>query len=93
MTVVGETTHTAEDPRTGCARGLRVGIVGGSIGGCVAAIALARVGCEVSVFERSRAQFEDRGAGISSPLAHLEWLRAEGLIDADLPFVACEAVR
>ena len=77
----------------GCARGCRVGIVGGSIGGCAAAIMLARVGCEVTVLERSRGALEERGAGISLPLSHLEWLKAHDLVDAELPVVPIEVVR
>ena len=45
--------------------GLRVGIVGGSIAGCVTAIELARLGADVTVFERSR-HLQDRGAGLGS---------------------------
>lgn len=77
----------------GSATGCRVGIVGGSIAGCTAAIMLARVGCAVTVLERSRGALEERGAGISLSLAHLDWLKAHDLVDADLPFVPCEVVR
>lgn len=49
-------------------RGSRVGIVGGSIGGCAAAIALGRLGCDVTVFERSSGALRDRGSGIAIPL-------------------------
>lgn len=88
------TTEIDNQPApAGCARGCRVGIVGGSIGGCTAAIVLARIGCEVTVFERSRGVLEERGAGISSSLAHLDWLKAHDLVDADLSFVPIEVVR
>lgn len=53
---------------------MNVGIVGGSLAGCAAAIALRRAGCEVSVYERSRGALEDRGAGIGMPLALLRTL-------------------
>jgi 2-polyprenyl-6-methoxyphenol hydroxylase-like FAD-dependent oxidoreductase len=56
--------------------GLRVAIAGGAIAGCAAAIELSRLGCEVSVFERSLGQLEDRGAGIASSVEHLELLRS-----------------
>ena len=46
----------------GC-RGLRVSIVGGSIGGLAAAIALHKAGAHVKVFER-RTVMQDEGAGI-----------------------------
>ena len=55
--------------------GLRVAIVGGAIAGCAAAIELGRLGCEVTVFERSPGRLEDRGAGIASSLQHLELLK------------------
>jgi 2-polyprenyl-6-methoxyphenol hydroxylase-like FAD-dependent oxidoreductase len=77
----------------GCARGCRVGIVGGSIAGCTAAIVLTRIGCEVTVFERSRGVLEERGAGIALPFAHLDWLKAHDLVDDDLSFVPSELVR
>ena len=40
-------------------RGSRVGIIGGSIAGCATAIALARLGCDVQVFERSSGVLRD----------------------------------
>jgi 2-polyprenyl-6-methoxyphenol hydroxylase-like FAD-dependent oxidoreductase len=49
-------------------RGSRVGVVGGSIGGCAAAIALGRLGCDVTVFERSSGALRDRGSGIAIPV-------------------------
>ncbi|WP_415852376.1 NAD(P)-binding protein, partial [Streptomyces albus] len=52
-------------------------VVGGSIAGCAAAVALARAGCEVTVFERSRGGLRDRGAGITLPASlHGELLDA-----------------
>src|SRR5215510_4747576 len=79
------------------ASGLRVAIVGGSLAGCAVAVALQRVGCEVTVYERSRGKLEDRGAGIGMPLALLHTLIERDLVDADLahfqattaPFVLC----
>ena len=44
--------------------GLRVGVVGGSIGGLTAAVLLHEMGCDVQVFERSSAALQGRGAGI-----------------------------
>ena len=43
---------------------LRVGVVGGSIGGLTAAVLLHEMGCDVQVFERSGAALQGRGAGI-----------------------------
>ena len=45
--------------------GLRVGVVGGSIGGLTAAVLLYEMGCDVQVFERSSAALQGRGAGIA----------------------------
>lgn len=68
----------------GAATGLNVAIVGGSLAGCAAAIALRRAGCEVTVYERSRGKLEDRGAGIGMPLALLHTLIERDLVDADM---------
>lgn len=74
---------TAQVPRLG----IRVGIVGGSIAGCAAAIVLSRAGCEVGVFERSRGDLVGRGAGIATPIATLRSLIAHDLVDANFPSV------
>src|SRR5262245_47502899 len=60
---------------------LNVAVIGGSIAGCAAAIALRRAGCEVTVFERSRGNLEDRGAGIGMPLALLHTLVERDFVD------------
>ncbi len=65
--------------------GSTVGIVGGSIAGCAAATALARLGCEVEVFERSSGELRDRGSGIAIPLALRDELIATGYLPADYP--------
>ncbi len=64
---------------------IRVGIVGGSIAGCAAAIALSRAGYEVAVFERSRGALVGRGAGISMPVPTFRSLVAGDFLDADFP--------
>ena len=46
---------------------LRIGVVGGSISGCAAAIEMSRAGYEVTVFERSAKALKGRGAGIGTP--------------------------
>lgn len=43
---------------------LRVIVVGGSLGGLCAALALRHIGCDVEVFERSPQEMIDRGAGL-----------------------------
>jgi len=67
-------------------RGLRVGIVGGSVAGCVTAIELAGAGADVTVFERSR-HLEDRGAGIGLALSLIETLKERRLVDADMSHI------
>ncbi|WP_158501921.1 FAD-dependent monooxygenase [Vitiosangium sp. GDMCC 1.1324] len=76
-----------EASASGCAKGLRVGIVGGSIAGCMCAIELSRAGCEVKVFERSTGQLEDRGAGIATSIPHLELLKRRDLVDSGFPVI------
>jgi 2-polyprenyl-6-methoxyphenol hydroxylase-like FAD-dependent oxidoreductase len=63
-------------------RGSRVGIVGGSIAGCATAIALRRLGCEVTVFERSAGELADRGSGIVVPLPLRDELVAANYLPA-----------
>ena len=63
---------------------MKVAIVGGSLAGCAAAIALGRAGCDVTVYERSRAALEDRGAGIGMPVALLQTLVERDFVDADM---------
>ena len=66
-------------------RGSTVGIVGGSIAGCAAAIALGRLGCDVHVFERSSGALRDRGAGIMVPPALRDELIGGGYLPAGFP--------
>lgn len=72
--------------------GLRVGIVGGSISGCSAAIELARTGHRVTVFERSTAELTGRGAGIATPRGIVTSMAGRGLIDATMPYFPVEAI-
>lgn len=62
--------------------GSRVGVVGGSIGGCAAAIALGRLGCDVTVFERSSGALRDRGSGIGIPVNLRDELIEHGYLPA-----------
>jgi 2-polyprenyl-6-methoxyphenol hydroxylase-like FAD-dependent oxidoreductase len=68
---------------------MRVGIIGGSIAGCVTAALLHRAGHDVIVFERSESDLVSRGAGIGTPMAVWQDMMARGLIDGALP--ACQA--
>ena len=45
---------------------MKIGIVGGSIAGCSAAILLSKEGYEVTVFERSNKSLVGRGGGIGT---------------------------
>jgi 2-polyprenyl-6-methoxyphenol hydroxylase-like FAD-dependent oxidoreductase len=67
--------------------GSRVAVVGGSIAGCAAAIALSRAGCDVTVYERSLGDLADRGFGIGLPLGLHEELISAGYLDASTPCV------
>ncbi len=71
---------------------LRVGIVGGSIAGCSAAIALSRAGHQVTVYERSTGELTGRGAGIGTPPSVIEDLIAQDYIDADMPHFKVESI-
>jgi 2-polyprenyl-6-methoxyphenol hydroxylase-like FAD-dependent oxidoreductase len=62
-------------------QGSRVGIVGGSIAGCAAALALTHAGCDVTVFERSHGQLRDRGVGIVMPAPLRAQLASAGYLD------------
>ena len=65
--------------------GLRVGIVGGSIAGCAAAVALSRSGHEVTVFERSPARLLSRGLGIGTQAGVFGELVRRDMIGAGFP--------
>jgi 2-polyprenyl-6-methoxyphenol hydroxylase-like FAD-dependent oxidoreductase len=65
----------------------KVGIVGGSIAGCVTAVELMRIGCDVTLFERSRRKLEDRGAGIALSLSLIQTLKERDLVDSDMAHI------
>jgi 2-polyprenyl-6-methoxyphenol hydroxylase-like FAD-dependent oxidoreductase len=65
--------------------GGRVGVVGGSIAGCAAAIALRRANCEVTIYERSAGELQDRGVGIAIPVTLRAGLAAAGYLAATMP--------
>jgi 2-polyprenyl-6-methoxyphenol hydroxylase-like FAD-dependent oxidoreductase len=76
---------------SGIARGLTVGIVGGSIAGCTAAIELLRLGCQVTLFERTGEELKDRGAGIGVPPSVIDTFIRRDLVDADVPYFSSHA--
>ena len=57
-------TSAASRSSSGPPEVLRIGIVGGSIGGLTAGVLLHELGHDVRIFERSTAALQDRGAGI-----------------------------
>ena len=57
---------------------LRVAVTGGSVGGLTAALVLRDAGCDVTVFERSSAALQARGAGIAALEATLRYLTERG---------------
>ena len=68
------------------ASNLNIGIVGGSIAGCSAAITLTKAGHQVTVFERSRNELVGRGAGIGTTVGMIELLIEKGMLDEDFPY-------
>ena len=56
----------------------RVAVMGGSVGGLTAALVLRDAGCDVTVFERSSAALQARGAGIAALEATLRYLTGRG---------------
>jgi 2-polyprenyl-6-methoxyphenol hydroxylase-like FAD-dependent oxidoreductase len=66
---------------------MRVGIIGGSIAGCVTAALLHQAGHDVTVFERSESGLVSRGAGILMITASWQDMTARGLLDATVPAV------
>lgn len=72
-------------------RPLRVAVVGGSIGGLCAGVALHRSGADVQVYERHPGPMETRGAGIVVQGELLQILRAAGA--SALPTTSCSIRR
>jgi 2-polyprenyl-6-methoxyphenol hydroxylase-like FAD-dependent oxidoreductase len=68
------------------AKNLKIGVVGGSIAGCTVAIELVRLGCDVTLFERSGDELKDRGAGIGVPPSVINTFISRDLVDADIPY-------
>ncbi len=73
--------------------GLTIGIVGGSIAGCSAAIELTRAGYDVQVFERSQGELDGRGAGIGIPTSAIEALVERNLVDSGIPVYHVGSIR
>ena len=67
--------------------GSKIGIVGASIAGSACAIQLKQIGFDVTLFEKSRNSFQDRGAGIMLPQSLLQRLVSENLLLSDFPSI------
>lgn len=65
---------------------MKIGIVGGSIAGCTAAILLRQAGHRVIVFERSNTTLVGRGGGIGTLPDLLDQLIREGMISENFPY-------
>lgn len=64
---------------------LTIGIIGGSISGCMAAVLLARAGHDVTIYERSARGLIGRGGGVTTSRIVLDQLKELGLLDAGFP--------
>ncbi len=61
----------------------KIAVVGGSIAGLALSTILKRLGYDITVFERSKAKFTDRGAGIMLPKTLLQRLLDQNLLPQD----------
>lgn len=58
---------------------LKAAVIGGSLGGLCAALSLRGAGLEVEVFEKSRSEMSDRGAGLVVQMEVLQLLEGLGI--------------
>ena len=65
---------------------MKIGIVGGSIAGCSAAILLMKEGHDVTVFERSNKDLVGRGGGIGTTPTLMQQIREGGLVNDDFAY-------
>lgn len=63
--------------------GIRVAVIGGSIGGLSSALALHCINCDVNVFERSSGGMKSRGAGLVVQMELVNFLREHGITTED----------
>src|SRR5215207_6763031 len=74
-------------------RGARVAVAGGSLGGLTAALLLRDLGLDVTVYERSTAELEQRGAGIGFLPASARYLVEREGVELDDMSVATRHIR
>lgn len=73
--------------------GLRVIVMGGSLGGLTAALFLRDAGCDVSVLERSRTPLAGRGAGIALNPATVRYFTLRETLPVDAISMSTRRVR
>ncbi len=71
----------------------RVAVVGGSLGGLTAALLLRELGLDVTVYERSGAELEQRGAGIGFLPASYRYLHDRAHADLDEISISTRYIR
>src|SRR5207247_1119745 len=71
----------------------RVAVVGGSLGRLTAALLLRELGLDVTVYERSGAELEQRGAGIGFLPASYRYLAERARIDLDEISISTNHIR
>lgn len=71
----------------------RVAVIGGSVGGLTAALLLRELGLDVTVYERSGAELEQRGAGIGFLPDSYRYLVERARIPLDEVSIATDRVR
>ncbi|MGH1488803.1 MAG: NAD(P)-binding protein [Acidimicrobiales bacterium] len=71
----------------------KIGVVGGSLGGLTAACLLRDAGHNVTIFERSSRQLEERGAGIGFLPATYRYPVERGEIDLDAISIETDHIR
>ena len=71
----------------------RVAVIGGSLGGLTAALLLRELGHDVTVYERSGAELEQRGAGIGFLAASYRYLVERAHLDLDQVSISTKYIR
>lgn len=66
---------------------LKIGIIGGSIAGCAAAVMLQRTSHQIMVFEQSTGNLPSRGAGVCIDKELHQALITQDYVDADMPYM------
>ena len=88
--VLGRSGSYIENAMVGA---VRVAVVGGSLGGLTAALLLRELGLDVTVYERSNAELEQRGAGIGFLPASYRYLAERAHVDLDEVSISTDHIR